>query len=182
MAKNPSFQKWFISPKDQDITNKYRELVLAEEKRIADLTRKRFSKLHNLSSHPSEVIGIKSTSKYEKATYQYLRQRYYRLKRIEKEQVSDATITYKYEDYFLVIDGFMDHYRINDLAIVQEYKRLKNSLSKTERAMFIELGLDYDLRMIYLDLGKDLRAGATTTIEQIIGNLKSAQRYAHKKK
>lgn len=146
---------------------RYRKLVAEEERRIEELTRKAFSKLRHVSSHPNEVIGKKYDSKYDKASLDYLKQRYYRLKRVTASDVKQATYDYRFEDWLFVLKTFFEHYQISGKPEVLEFLTNAKRLTKRERIYFMEQGFDGDLTAIYQDLGEDLRNNVTTTLDQL---------------
>jgi hypothetical protein len=164
----------------QDLVKKYRNLVKGEERRIKDLTKKAFSRLKHISSHPSLIRGRKGKSKYDPDSYQYLRQRYYRLKRIGIEDIKKSAFEYKFNDYFGVVKDFMKHFGINRTKEARELRSLLQGMTKQEMNMFLELGLNYDLRGLYEDMAKDVQTNSTTALDSVIHSLRIAKRFTHK--
>jgi hypothetical protein len=157
------------------LVDKFSELVKQEEARIEALHRKAFSKLHNIPSHPSKVVGVTyGSTKYDKASYQYLRQRYYRLQRIEAKSVTKAVEVYKFNDYSIKYKDFMKHHGIENTKAGREVDRLFKSMSQKAKQYFIEEHLNYDLRAEYEEMQEDAQEGEDRTLTALIMRLEYA--------
>lgn len=155
------------------LIEKYRQLVELEEQRISKATRDRFKNLKNIDTHPSMVLGGQYTQhSFQKESYEYLRQRYYRLKRITPDQIKNATMDYSFDSWFSVFHGFMEFYGIQNTSKALELTNLVSTMSRKEKSKFVELGLNYSLRMEYLDMGKDVRSDTHYTIDHLINRIK----------
>lgn len=151
------------------LIEKYRRLVEEEENRIAGITRSRFARLRNIDTHPSMILGGQySRHSQSKDSYEYLRQRYYRLKRINESDIKQATTSYAFDSWFSVFVGFMEFYGLQGTPEAAELFMLVNSMTPKQKDKFINMGLNMALRTEYLDMGKDVRTGTNYTIKNLI--------------
>ena len=162
------------TPNYKNLIDKFSRLVKDEEARLEALQRKAFSKLHNLASHPSKVVGNQYDSKYDKASYQYLRQRYYRLKRLGPEDIKVAVQHYKFDDYVSKYKEFLEHHGFANTDKAREIFRIISKMTQKAKQYFIENNLNYDLRAEYLEMMEDARKGENHTLEAFIMRLNYA--------
>lgn len=159
----------------QHLVEKYRLLVQQEEERIAKLTRDRFAKLRNIDTHPSMILGTQyGKTTYDKQSYNYLRQRYYRLKRIKTAEIREATTSYSFDSWMSVIKNFVQYFGFQNESRYHELLRIVAGMTIKQKETFIAMGLNYNLRQEYNDLGEDAREGRTTTLDHVISRLETA--------
>lgn len=125
---------------------------------------------------PIGVIGKQyNKSKYGKDSLQYLRQRYYRLKRISDSDVKSAVHHLRFDDWHATVVGFIEHFGLQNTQNAIEFKDFIDLMSEADKREFIDKGLDFPLRNVYLDLASDVRSGdeESETLSLINGNLAS---------
>jgi hypothetical protein len=149
------------SPLEEQIA-RYRNLVAEEERRVRELTIRKFTRMHHIVNAPSLIVGKtyqKSLIKQQamKDTLRYLKGRYYRLKGITVETIQEAAFAYSFEDYKNVIESFVRQVGKENDPKFQRLQALMNRMDPQAKRIFIDKGFNKELRQIYRNTRSDER-------------------------
>lgn len=149
------------SPLEERIA-RYRNLVAEEERRIRELTIRKFTRMHHIANAPSALVGKtyqKSLIKQQalQDTLKYLKARYYRLKSITPESIQEAAFAYSFEDYKNIIEQFAKQVGKENDPKYMKLQALMERMDAKAKKIFIDKGFNKELRQIYRNTRSDER-------------------------
>lgn len=149
----------------QDLTKKYLDLVKKEEERIKKMMTRKFSFLKSdMNNFSFDILLSRRTYKED---YNYLRQRYYRLRKLDEKVMEQRMKSYIFDDYVAGIEAILNRLGIRNEA---KYEKLLNdlrSLTSKEKQSFVEKGYILGLRDEYEEAKKEMTGEDTIFTEHL---------------
>lgn len=149
----------------QDLTKKYLDLVRKEEQRIKKMMTRKFSYLRSDMNNFSTDILLSRRAYREE--YNYLRQRYYRLRKLDERVMEQRMRSYIFDDYVAGIEAILNRLGIRNEV---KYEKLLNdlrSMTRKEKQRFVEEGYILGLREEYEEAKKEMTGEDTIFTEHL---------------
>lgn len=131
-----------------------------EEQRLQKAHVSQINKLRNVNSLPIAVVGKQyKNNKYDKQSLSYVKQRYYRLRKITNEKVIQQVMHFRFDDWLETIKSFISHYKMDTNPYAIKLLSLVDMMTEEDKTRFIQMGMDINLNSVYNQMGADLRGG-----------------------
>ena len=138
------------------LIEKYQRLVKQEEERLRKLTIKTYRYMKNAGGHPTD-IAFRKTPKAKERDYEYLRQKYYRLKKKTKENVYEKAYAMRFEDYWEGVRSINNRLDRGRSSGYRELYHAVQQMSNQQKQTFIKRKYDTPLSDVYLMILNDIK-------------------------
>lgn len=159
--------------KKQNLTEKYLNLVRKEEERIKKMMVRKFSYLKSdMNNFSYDILLSRRAYRVE---YNYLRQRYYRLRKIDEKVMEKRMRSYIFDDYVAGIETILNRLGIRNEA---KYEKLLNdlrSMTRKEKQRFVEEGYILGLREEYEEAKREMAGEDTIFTEHLYFRMKEVK-------